>query len=179
MVFVSESGYIDGLQEYINGKKSGISILYENGVVNNIEWFFNGKKNGVSVQFGGYQKEPVERLIVYWIEHYKNDVKNGVEVYYWGNKFPQNILRETNYKNGLKEGSERFFDKNGNFERENNYKSGKYINSKLRRVWYIGSESNKIYFDAIRRIENALCVDRDARTLEELSVKRIGNGYCD
>jgi antitoxin component YwqK of YwqJK toxin-antitoxin module len=79
--------------------------------------------------------------------------------------------------NGREHGKFRGFDEDGNLESEITYRMGKFISERLKRHWSREIAGNKTYFEATRKIEDGLCVDRDLKG-KELATHAVGMGYC-
>ena len=140
--WIEKQGEMTYKGEYVTNKKVKNWIgYYPNNFIYKVEYFSNGVKDGISLQFDRHGKITI-------LENYKNGLAHGQTVYY--SQYSETPLSETEYTNGkknglfrqyydnaklqedtwfkddLKNGKSKWFNKNGQMIAEYNYKDGNF-----------------------------------------------------
>lgn len=119
----SEISYLEIYTEFkegvLNGRKYG---QFQNGQMYFDIYYKNGKLHGEYKKYYFTENAFEAKVFLAYECSYNEGLKNGVEIEYYKDG---NVRMRCNYKNGKKIGSEIYYNNDGNIERETNYNDGK------------------------------------------------------
>jgi antitoxin component YwqK of YwqJK toxin-antitoxin module len=111
-----QNDMIQKLENYTDGIKNGISIVIDKkGHLISQEFYKNGELDGLSIHFNGYSEMPSSEI------NYRKGKKNGLSRTYYDNG---KIQEESTYKEDIKTGTTKWFNKSGKRVAEYNYVNG-------------------------------------------------------
>ncbi len=137
------SGKLDAIQNYSNGKLHGVQkYYYENGQLSSIENYVNDKLEG---EFKSYYEDGQLREIA----HYLNDEPHGATSLYFDNG---QLFETINYSYGKENGESKTYQYNGQPDKMENYSNGKQDG--IQKSYFEGQLSQIVtYKDGIRNGE--------------------------
>ena len=113
----NDKGMLRAITEYKNGEKNGLYVTFDHqGTLEKEEYYVNGKLDGESKKYlhGNY---------VNVLAHYKNGELDGEYKQYYTDK-PTQLMEESFYVDGVKDGKSTYFGSNGNAVAEYTYTKG-------------------------------------------------------
>lgn len=128
---------------FVDGLKEGVWVKHQkNKLFQELQTYHKGKKNGIHIKIDrrgyfileenfkndsldGFSKHYSRGSIPKSIISYKNGKIDGKKIIYYENK-ANKIMEETYYKNGLKNGSSRWFDEDGRVMAKYNYNNNAF-----------------------------------------------------